>query len=231
MYVTINNFVTGWVCSDDSYANSYATILVELLLLVLSNLAFLPAVYFAYKRRYYVEAIVYASTCFFSTFYHACDAGENIVSFCITNVSVLQFSDFFTALLGIWVTLIALANLPYSWPSILHMSGAICIAFGSTLNRRSLWAFLIPAVVGVLIVIVRWGLYYRQKRFLPVTKKYLYRNLPVGLVLVVVGLIVYAALQTESNYKYTHSFWHVVMAAAVIILLPTKDMFLPQTLF
>ncbi|KAF5294042.1 hypothetical protein FQR65_LT10945 [Abscondita terminalis] len=77
------NKYKGWDCSDDSAAKSKGMIILELLLLVLSNLAFLPAVYVAYRRHYYVEAVVYFSTFFFSSFYHACDAGENIYTFCM----------------------------------------------------------------------------------------------------------------------------------------------------
>lgn len=205
-------------------------ILLELLLLVLSNIMFLPSVYFAYKRKYYVESIVYASTCFFSTFYHACDAGENILSFCIARVSVLQFSDFFSALLSIWVTLIAIANLSTIWPSLYHMGGAIIIAFGVTVNRYSLWVFAVPAGVGVCIIVVSWYLHYRKNGLLPASKRYLYVKLPIGGVIVGLGLIMYAALQTQANYKYIHSLWHIIMAIAVIILLPTESTFVRQPL-
>lgn len=222
--------ISGWDCTDDSLANSYAAIMAELLLLVLSNVAFIPATYFAYKRQYYTEAIVYASLCFFSTFYHACDAGENIISFCITKVAVLQFADFFTALLAIWVTLIAMADLPSIYPSVFHMVGAIFLAFGTTADRRSLWVFAVPAACGVAIIVVRWLWYYRKNRFLPISKRYLCVYLPSGLLFVCIGLVVYAALQTNANYKYTHSFWHVIMAVAVVILLPTRETFSVRSL-
>lgn len=205
-------------------------IVIELLLLVLSNIAFVPAVYFAFTRRYYVESTVYAAICFFSTFYHACDAGENIISFCITRVSVLQFADFYSALMSIWVTIIAMTNLQGTYTSILHMLGAILIAVGVTWNRYSLWVFLIPTLIGIVILIASWYWYYRKNKHLPVNKRYLYVMLPLGVVLVSVGLILYAAMQTQSNYKYTHSLWHILMAAAVILLLPSEETFVVQPL-
>lgn len=217
--------ISGWDCTDGSLANSYATIMIELLLLVLSNIAFIPATYVAFKRKYYVEAFVYASLCFFSTFYHACDAGENIISFCLTKLAVLQFADFFTALLAIWVTSIAIAHLPSFFPSLFHMIGAIFLAFGTTADRRSLWVFVIPTVCGICIILLRWGWYYKKNHFFPINKKYLYIKLPLGLLLACMGLVVYASFQTNANYKYTHSFWHVVMAVAVMIVLPTRDTF------
>lgn len=217
--------ISGWDCTDDSLTSSYTSVLVELLLLVLSNLAFIPATYFAFQRKYYIEAIVYGSLCFFSTFYHACDAGDNVISFCLTKVAVLQFADFFTALLAVWVTLIALADLPSFYPSILHISGSIFLAFGTTADRRSLWLFMVPATCGLIIILVRWLWYYKKNRFLPISKRYLYVNLPTGLVLVSIGLVVFTALQTNANYKFTHSLWHVVMAVAIVVLLPKKETF------
>lgn len=54
----------GWTCSDSSQIISNGLILLELLLLVLSNLAFIPCVYIAYKRAYYIEALCFMAICF-----------------------------------------------------------------------------------------------------------------------------------------------------------------------
>ncbi|VEN44838.1 unnamed protein product [Callosobruchus maculatus] len=144
---------TGWDCSDDSLATPFYMLVIELLLLVLSNLAFIPAVYVAFKRKYYVESIAYFSICFFSIFYHSCDAGENIISFCITKPNALQFGDFFCALLAIWVTLLAMADLPQMWTSIAQMAGAISLAFCTSIDRMALWVFIVPVVIGIFIVL------------------------------------------------------------------------------
>lgn len=188
---------------------------------------FILSIYFAYKREYYVECIVYVTIFFFSTFYHACDAGEDIISFCLVNGNALQFGDFFCALLAIWVTLIAVAHLPRIWLSMCHMAGAIFIAFGTTLDRLSLWVFLVPSIVGIGIVLIRWGFSYRKYRAVLINRKYLYVRLPIGVGIVLVGLLIYVAFQTQSNYKYTHSLWHIFVAVAVILILPSKNTFLP----
>lgn len=228
-------FSLGWSCSDDSQVNPYWLVVFELLLLVLSNLMFLPTVVIAYKREYYVEALIYLSICFFSTFYHACDAGENIISFCLTRLSALQFADFFCALLSIWVTLIAIADLPafyyhHHLPAICHMVGAIVLAFATTVNKTSLWVFAAPSVTGILIIAVSWYFKYRKVKQLFVNKTYICCYVPVGLIVVTIGLIIYAMLQTTNNYKYLHSMWHIIMAVAVIILLPRRDTFQPETM-
>lgn len=219
-----NNY-KGWDCMDNSEANTFFQVVLELLLLVLSNIMFLPAAFFAYRRRYYAEMVVYLSTCFFSSFYHYCDAGENIVSVCIFPLYALQFCDFYCGLLGIWVTLVAMANVPSPWPSIAHMFGAIILGCGTTYDKQSIWVFVLPAAAGSLLIVSTWTFrYFRTRRKFP-SRKYLTMFLPVGLVIVALALLMFATLQTKNNYKYVHSAWHILMAIGVIILLPDETTF------
>ncbi|KAK5648585.1 hypothetical protein RI129_003477 [Pyrocoelia pectoralis] len=219
----------GWDCSDTSGANSKGIILLELLLLVLSNIVFLPATYVAYKRGYFVEAVVYFSTGFFSSFYHACDAGEDIYNFCIVNLSVLQFSDFFCGLLAIWVTIIAIAHLSHPWPSICHITGAILLSFTTTINKTAIWAFAIPFMTGIAILIISWSCHYKRTKVRFPSKQYRCIIFPLGIITVALGLLTYAFLQTNSNYMYLHSMWHMVIAFSIIILIPNKQSFLPSS--
>jgi transmembrane protein 8A/B len=46
--------------------------------------------------------------------------------------------------------------------------------------------------------------------------------LPPGLLLVSLGLVCYAFLQTEDNYKFVHSAWHAIMALSIMFLLPFR---------
>lgn len=96
-------FYRGWDCTEDSQVPSSVSILAASLLLTLSNLLFIPSIYFAVRREYYTEAVIYFFAMFFSTFYHACDSGEEEFSFCLVKISVLQFCDFYCGLLAIWV--------------------------------------------------------------------------------------------------------------------------------
>lgn len=57
----------GYACNDDRVAESDAAQLTATLLLTLSNFMFLPAIFVAICRRFYVEALVYTYTMFFST--------------------------------------------------------------------------------------------------------------------------------------------------------------------
>ncbi|CRK88937.1 CLUMA_CG002537, isoform A [Clunio marinus] len=140
-------------------------------------------------------------------------------------ISVLQFCDFYCGLLAIWVTLIAMANVRQTFVSLLHMFGAILLAFGTELNKQSLWVFLAPALTGICIISVSWGMKCRKKKQLYPSKKYLALNLPLGSVLVMIGLVCYAFLQTKQNYHIVHSIWHMVMALSILCLLPKRKVF------
>ncbi|XP_063987375.1 transmembrane protein 8B [Diachasmimorpha longicaudata] len=213
----------GFDCADDTYVLTGGRILVRFLMLTLSNLAFIASVYIAFKREYYTEAIVYGAVMFFSTFYHACESGEDVMGVCITKLSILQFCDFYNALLSIWVTLVAMASFGAKVTSFCQISGAIVLAFAAELDRTALWVFLLPAVTGFGLIGFSWGSRCRRQRNLgyPASR---YKNiyLPAGLGIVSLGLICYAFLQTRRNYHIVHSFWHICVALGVVLLLPKR---------
>ncbi|XP_070504213.1 uncharacterized protein [Chironomus tepperi] len=218
-------FYRGWDCTEDSQVPSSISILAASLMLTLSNLLFIPSIYFAIRRGYYTEAIIYFFAMFFSTFYHACDSGDEEFTFCLVKISVLQFCDFYCGLLAIWVTLIAMANVRPIFVSLLHMLGAILLAFGTELNKQSLWVFLAPALSGICIVSFSWTMKCRKHKKVYPSKKYFAIYLPLGSILVMIGLICYAFLQTKQNYHIVHSIWHMVMAMSILCLLPKRKMF------
>ncbi|EDV53721.1 uncharacterized protein LOC6555475 [Drosophila erecta] len=218
----------GWDCTEDSQVPTNMSILLATLLLTLSNLLFFPSIYMAVKRRYYTEGVIYFFAMFFSIFYHACDAGEDEYSFCLVKIGVLQFCDFYCGLLSIWVTLVAMAHVRSEFVSLLHMFGAILLAFGTELNKQSLWVFLAPALTGICLISTSWGLRCAKSRKLFPSRRYLSVWLPFGLTLVIAGLVCYAFLQTKQNYHIVHSIWHMVMALSILCLLPSKKSFLPK---
>ncbi|XP_049878117.1 post-GPI attachment to proteins factor 6 [Pectinophora gossypiella] len=209
----------GWDCSDDSRMDSRMYMLIAVLLLTLSNLLFFISIYVAIIRLYYTEAMMYAFTMVFSTFYHACDAPAQ-VAYCITRGNILQFGDFYCGIMSFWVTLLAMSVIGDKLRSSFQLIGAIVIALLTTWNMHSFVAFMLPVAVGVFVLLLSWFLDYRKTRSMSYHRSYYTRHLPFGIALVSVGLICYAFLQTEQNYKIIHSIWHAIIALSVVFLLP-----------
>ncbi|KAK9299726.1 hypothetical protein QLX08_007352 [Tetragonisca angustula] len=214
----------GFDCADDTYVLSNSDIIVRVLLLTFSNLAFIGSVYVAVRREYFTEAIVYAAVMFFSTFYHACEAGEDVYSVCIMRLSVLQFCDFFNALLSIWVTLVAMASFGPKLTAFCQITGAVILAMSAEMDRTALWVFLLPAVTGSALIGLSWGMRCKRRGTVRYPSRP-YRSIyfPAGLLLVSLGLVCYAFLQTRRNYYIVHSFWHVCVAIGAILLLPKRQ--------
>jgi len=137
---------------------------------------FIPAVILAAYRKHFTEALVYLTTMtssavsyyYFIIFitsiilnyvyfqlYHACDS-DYPQSYCVINVNVLQFGDFYSAILAFWVTLVTLANMPDSCRMFFHLFGGIIIAFAVEIDRTSLWTFAVPAGIGAVLLIFSW---------------------------------------------------------------------------
>jgi len=62
----------------------------------------------------------------------------------------------------------------------------------------------------------------RRKRGCFPSKKYWLLCLPLGVTFAAGGLLSYAFFETEDNYKFVHSLWHIVMAISIVFLLPLK---------
>ncbi|CAH1785962.1 unnamed protein product, partial [Owenia fusiformis] len=212
----------GYGCTDGKYAREPNRQLLGTLLLTLSNLFFIPAICLSVYRRFYVEAFVYMFNMFFSTFYHACDNSSYYHTFCLLKLSTLSFSDFYGSIMSFWVTLIAMTRFPHKAQHFAHIFGALGLAFGVSWVQHSIYPYLISIVLGALLVAVSWGLkMYKRKGCYPTKKKWLISVIP-GLLIAGMGLIIYAFLETTSNYDYTHSAWHVCMATSICFLLPPR---------
>ncbi|XP_071532485.1 post-GPI attachment to proteins factor 6-like isoform X2 [Panulirus ornatus] len=210
----------GWGCTDSSQATPNWELLLATMLLTLSNLFFLPAIILGLKRRYFAEAIVYAFTMVFSTFYHACD--QEAYNFCLMRLSVMQFCDFYSAILSFWVTLIAMADLPHSLYSFLHVAGALIVALGVEYDRTGLWVFVVPSASAFFVMASSWVWHCKHQRGCYPTKQYWLTCLLPGVLLAASGLICFAFLETHDNYYYIHSVWHATMALAILCLLPPR---------
>ncbi|XP_046426903.1 post-GPI attachment to proteins factor 6-like isoform X1 [Neodiprion fabricii] len=219
-YTSCNCFggYKGWGCTDSTHADPKAFIVLTTLLLTLSNGFFIPAIYLAIKRGLYTEALVYLATMIFSSLYHACD--QQFMTYCAVKYEVLQYSDFFSSILAFWVTLVSMAKLPTKYVSFFHMIGVLVIAFCVETDRTGLTSILVPLAMGATIPIAAFACrcykYKQRQRPKEVVK------LIIGLSLATIGLLLFALVETESNYQYVHSVWHAVIALSLLFLLPNS---------
>lgn len=209
----------GWDCSDDSRMDSQTDMILSVMLLTLSNILFFFSIYVAIIRLYYTEAAMYILTMIFSTFYHACDAPPQI-HYCIIKGNLLQYGDFNCGLMCFWLTLLAMSLISDRTRANLQLFGAIFIALLTFWSLHSIFTFFAPVSVGIAVVLLSWFIDYRRTREFSLPRSYYRRHFPIGLGLVSFGLICYAFLQTEQNYKIVHSGWHMLIALSVGFLLP-----------
>uniref|UniRef100_A0A8C6V3N1 Transmembrane protein 8B n=1 Tax=Neogobius melanostomus TaxID=47308 RepID=A0A8C6V3N1_9GOBI len=212
----------GWGCTDNTEAYSYSFQLLSTLLLCLSNLMFVPPVAIAIRSHYLLEASVYIFTMFFSTFYHACDQ-PGIVVFCIMEYDVLQFCDFLGSLMSVWVTVIAMARLKSIIKQVLYLLGAMSLSMALQLDRHGLWNLLGPSLFALGIMAVAWTVrtIRRRRCYPPTWKRWVFFLFP-GTMIATSAVALYAFVETEENYFYIHSIWHMLIAGSVGFLLPPR---------
>lgn len=150
--------------------------------------------------------------------YHACD--QDVFSFCLMKYTVLQFCDFYTATMTYWVTVLAMGGLPEQAKSLLHMVGAIGVALAIEYDRTGVFTFLVPAVLGLFILLSSWITHCSSDRICYPGLKYACCFFLPGIATIVGGLFMFVFLEKETNYQFVHSAWHVSMAVAIIFLLP-----------
>ncbi|CAF1669597.1 unnamed protein product, partial [Adineta ricciae] len=206
----------GYGCTDDSHAYASKS-LASVLFLTLSNCMFMPAIVLAVYRRLYIEALVYFFNMFFSTFYHACD--QDINKLCIFKYDGLQLSDFIGSYASFVITLITMAIIPRSTKVFLFMLGLLtCIAINSR-DRFDHLQFIALISITFTFTVLTWiivSLRYHHLR--PSTKRFLL-VIP-GFLLALAGLVLFAFCETDENYWYTHSLWHILIASSILFFLP-----------
>lgn len=127
---------------------------------------------------------------------------------------MLQYCDFFTGMLSFWVTLVLISGIAeLQHKSLLHTLGVLIVAFGVESDRSS----FVPLIFGSLIPAVSYGYKsYQLGTFMniniivwPPTRRML--DVMAGLAMVGLGVVLFSAVETESNYQvflriYNYSF-------------------------
>ncbi|MEQ2179614.1 hypothetical protein GOODEAATRI_026935, partial [Goodea atripinnis] len=106
----------------------------------------------------------------------------------------------------------------------LFLLGALLIAMSMQLDRKGLWNLLAPILCAILLMVISWV--YRGVRrrhcYPPSWQRWVFYLIP-GALCSLVGVCLYIFAETESNYYYTHSLWHILVASCVVFLLPPKE--------
>ncbi|CAF2940535.1 unnamed protein product [Rotaria sp. Silwood2] len=209
----------GYGCTDSTYAYVSKSLL-SVLFLTISNLMFLPAIVLAIYRRLYIEALIYFFNMFFSTFYHACD--QDINKFCIFKYDGLQLSDFIGSYASFVITLITMAIVPRSIKAFLFMLGVLtCIVINSR-DRFDHLQFICLISITFIFTVLTWVIVSIRYRRLQPSRKRLLLYMP-GFLLALTALILFAFCETDENYWYIHSLWHIFIGSSILFFLPHKN--------
>ncbi|XP_077500137.1 post-GPI attachment to proteins factor 6-like isoform X3 [Amblyomma americanum] len=210
----------GWGCTDKREAFNYYHMLTELLLLTLSNLFLLPAIALAFYRGHYLEGLVYLTTMCASALYHACDASLSPI--CVLRPSVLQYCDFLTAVVSLWVTLLCLAEVSVPLRTLVSTFGTLCIAIAVENDRTGFLVIALPAGLGLTLVFGSWVRQCATRRSCFPQPRFWLTSLAPGAALGVVGIALYTGFETHRNYAYVHSAWHALVGLSLFMVLPPK---------
>ncbi|XP_061418939.1 transmembrane protein 8B-like [Lethenteron reissneri] len=212
----------GWGCTDGSNALSYGEQMIHVILLTFSNLLFIPPIIIALRNHLLMEASVYTYTMFFSTFYHACDQ-PGVTVLCIMDYDVLQYCDFFGSLMCVWVTLICMARLQTVAKEVLYLLGALVLAMVVQMDRHGLWNLLGPTLFALVLLAIAWAVRMVRRRhcYPPSWRRWVFFLLP-GTVIALTAVMLYVVVETDKNYYYTHSLWHMLIAGSLSFLLPPR---------
>ncbi|CAF1387851.1 unnamed protein product, partial [Didymodactylos carnosus] len=211
----------GYACTDSSKA-SVAKSFNAVLFLTLSNLMFIPAIILALSRRLFIEALFYFFNMFFSTFYHACD--QDIYKYCIFKYDGLQLTDFIGSYASFVITLITMATIPRTIKVFLFILGLLtCVAINAR-DRFDTVQFICLVSISFAFTVSTWIIVSVMRRRLHPTRKRLLLVIP-GFLLAFAGVILFAFVETDSNYWYIHSIWHILMASSIMFFLPQKQLY------
>lgn len=70
--------------------------------------------------------------------------------------SILQYCDFFGSIFAVWVTSMAMSEIPDKLRSLLHTAGCLGILIGTQFSLTGIWSFIIPVLLAAVILSTSW---------------------------------------------------------------------------
>ncbi|XP_059829998.1 uncharacterized protein LOC132396473 [Hypanus sabinus] len=104
---------------------------------------------------------------------------------------------------------------------VLYLLGAMLLSMALQLDRHGLWNLLGPSLFALGVMAIAWTVRAIRRRhcYPPTWKRWVFYLFP-GTVIAASAVALYAFVETEGNYFYIHSLWHMLIAGSVGFLLP-----------
>ncbi|XP_006640586.2 protein myomaker [Lepisosteus oculatus] len=197
------------------------SVIAKMLLPTVSSLAFMPAISVAAKRGFHMEAMVYFFTMFFAAIYHACD-GPGLTILCFMKYEILEYFSVYGTAIAMWVTLIALGDFDEPKRSSLTMFGILTSAVRIYQDRWGYGVYSGPIGTAVLMITVKWLQKMKEKKGLYPEKSVYTQQVGPGFCFGALALMLKFYFE-EWDYAYVHSFYHLALAIAFILILPKSN--------
>jgi uncharacterized protein DUF3522 len=184
--------------------------------LLVSNLAFLPAILLAAEKRLITEIFLFVVTMTTSIVYHLCQANF----YCIASFNALQTSDhFFVYSTLIWVVLF-FVEMPMAYRTgVFILLQAFLLPSIIILVSNSWYVALV--LIGVLIVIA----FYAVMIYLHGLPNFYEPDVITSVVLLGAGIGFHIAAGSPSlnaQYGIFHGFWHIFAMLSIFYVMRSK---------
>merc|ERR1711879_1092636 len=87
-------------------------------------------------------------------------------------------------------------------------------------NRNGIQVFVVPIPLGLLIFLLTLAVRSVKKRRPLKANRNCAVWLSLGVMFAVGAVLIFALIETTSNYQYVHSGWHILIALSLVFLLP-----------
>ncbi|OQS01391.1 hypothetical protein ACHHYP_01074 [Achlya hypogyna] len=218
----------GRQCESSVYSTSQR--LQRSWLLLLSNAAIAPAVILSWRRKLYVEAVLFFGLGVISGLYHACD----LQIFCLLPYTFLQAMDFAFTFNAIILSFIHLSGAYKQVKAGMQVFVLVSLIFMTTYNATSFRNWLAIGMVCALQFIGSWTYYITlasqrlqlsfprtAKRFIIDSDNFAFRYLFLGFALFGGAL---GCFFTESGTEYwlLHSIWHLTAMSSAFTFMALR---------
>ncbi|KAK9076395.1 hypothetical protein SSX86_004729 [Deinandra increscens subsp. villosa] len=232
----------GFDCSVELV--SHRGHIVQSVLLIASNAAFVFPAYWALRQKAFAEWVLYTSSGISSGLYHACDVG----TWCALSFHVLQFIDFWLSFMAVVSTFVYLAAIDEASKRTIHMVAAILTALMAETGATRSSNIVLVVSIGAIGLLVGWLIEffsrYRQFSFSAelflnmlhrwqmlkgwfhslvktLARRFRWYLVLAGFVALSMAAISWS-LESAETYWFWHSIWHVSIYSASFFFLCSK---------